>query len=69
MTVSKRFFARLKRGADDVSCDKFAFLTSSLFSQREGGGEEEGGSDDDIYIMMQCLFVCLSRKMITSSRK
>ena len=23
--------------------------------------------EDDIYIMMQCLFVCLSRKMITSS--
>ena len=44
MTVSKRFFARLKRGADDVSCDKFAFFDIFSFSQREGGGEEEGGS-------------------------
>ena len=27
-------------------------------------GDDE---DDDIYIMMKCLSVCLSRKMITSS--
>ena len=25
--------------------------------------------DDDIYIMTECLSVCLSRKMITSSRE
>ena len=35
MTVSKRFFARLKRDADDVSCDKFAFFDIfSFFSAR-----------------------------------
>ena len=26
---------------------------------------DEDEDDDDIYIMMQCLSVCLSRKMIT----
>ena len=34
------------------------------------GNDDVGDDDDDIYIMMSvCLFVCLSRKMITSSRK
>ena len=33
-----------------------------------GPQDGDGGDDDgDIYIMMQCLFVCLSRKMSTSS--
>ena len=30
----------------------------------EYNGNDDG--DDDIYIMLQCLCVCLSRKMITS---
>ena len=29
--------------------------------------EDDDDDDDDIYIMMQCLSVCVSRKMITSS--
>ena len=28
--------------------------------------DNDGGDDDDIYIMMQCLFVCVSRKIINS---
>ena len=35
MTVCDRFFTRLKRGVDDVSCDKFAFFDIfSFFSAR-----------------------------------
>ena len=30
-------------------------------------GDDGGGGGDDIYIMMQCVCVCLSRKIITSS--
>ena len=30
-------------------------------------GEGDDGGDDDIYIMMKCLCVCVSRKIITSS--
>ena len=33
----------------------------------EGHDGVDDGDDDDIYIMMMCLSVCLSRKMITSS--
>ena len=29
--------------------------------------DNDDGDDGDIYIMMKCLSVCLSRKMITSS--
>ena len=29
--------------------------------------DDDDGADDDIYIMMKCLSVCLSRKIITSS--
>ena len=29
--------------------------------------DDDGGDDDDIYIMMQCLFLCVSRKIITSN--
>ena len=29
--------------------------------------DDNDGDGDDIYIMMKCLSVCLSRKMITSS--
>ena len=32
-------------------------------------GDDDGDDDDDIYIMMSvCLFVCLSRKIITSRK-
>ena len=30
------------------------------------GGGEDDDDDDDIYIMMKCLSVCVSRKIITS---
>ena len=34
----------------------------------DGDGVGDGGDDGgDIYIMMQCLSVCVSRKIITSS--
>ena len=29
--------------------------------------DDDGDDGDDIYIMMKCLSVCVSRKMITSS--
>ena len=38
----------------------------------DGDGDGDGGDGDDdgdIYIMMKCVFVCLSRKIITSSFK
>ena len=38
----------------------------TVWSSSETRGQDDDG--DDIYIMMSvCLFVCLSRKMITSS--
>ena len=39
-------------------------------SNNDGDDSDDFGAaadDDDIYIMMKCLSVCLSRKMITSS--
>ena len=34
----------------------------------DGGDDDgDGDGDGDIYIMMECLSVCVSRKMITSS--
>ena len=34
---------------------------------KNGNDGDDGDDDDDIYIMMQCLCVCVSRKIITSS--
>ena len=31
--------------------------------------DDDGMDDSDIYIMMKCLSVCLSRKIITSSQE
>ena len=42
------------RGDDGDKCDDF-----------DDG--HDGSEGDDIYIMMQCVSVCLSRKIITSS--
>ena len=39
-------------------------------SNNDGDDSDDFGAaadDDDIYIMMKCLSVCLSRKIITSS--
>ena len=48
MTVSKRFFTRLKRGADDVSCDKFAFFDIfSFFLSEKEVGKKKGGRGQD----------------------
>ena len=37
--------------------------------EKEDDDDDDDGEDDgdDIYIMMKCVFVCLSRKMSTSS--
>ena len=35
--------------------------------QKDGGEDNDDDDYDDIYIMMKCLSVCLSRKIITSS--
>ena len=32
----------------------------------DGDVDKDDGNNDDIYIMMKCVFVCLSQKMITS---
>ena len=49
-----------------VKAWKNAFLFVSFGDDCGGGDDDDDG--DDIYIMMSvCLFVCLSRKMITSS--
>ena len=48
MTVSERFLARLKRGLDDVSCDKFAFFDLfSLFLSEKEVGKKKGGRGQD----------------------
>ena len=52
----------------------FADLIGNLLSTAAAAGEyfpvleeeEEADDGDDIYIMMECLSVCVSRKMITS---
>ena len=48
---------------DDIHC-----LTEAKQKEEVGRIERTNYKDDgDIYIMMKCLSVCVSRKMITSS--
>ena len=42
------------------------YTLEKILSEDEDG-DYAVDNDDDIYIMMKCLSVCLSRKMITSS--
>ena len=60
-------------GDDDDDCcdddgDGDAKSWSLVETSSQGDPEDKDGDNgDDIYIMMKCLSVCVSRKMITSS--
>ena len=41
--------------------------TLNTLTQDTYNGDDNYDDEDDIYIMTECLSVCLSRKMITSS--
>ena len=43
-------------------------MGDGLDEEEDDDDDDDGeDDDDDIYIMMKCVFVCLSRKMSTSS--
>ena len=52
-------FVNIKNGEYEEGCNE-----GGEYSDHDGDYDGDGG---DIYIMMKCLSVCVSRKMITSS--